>query len=71
MIVGNYARPAQTFLITDCFVVCEIEIKVVPLALLSALFVYNIKYPKGCWNAYTFLEYALFSLNHKKTFSFI
>ena len=65
-VLGSYSAPVQAFLITDCCVVCEVEIEDIPLSLLAAFFVFNIQYPKGCYNAYTFLEYALFSLDHKK-----
>lgn len=66
LLIGSYKDPRQAFLVVDCFVVCEIKnIGNVPLALLSAYFVFNVCYPKGLNNVYTFLEHALFNLKHK------
>ena len=66
LVIGSYKNPSQAFLVIDCLVVCEISnIDNAPLALLSAFFVFNISYPRGLNNVYTFLEHALLSLQHK------
>ena len=66
LITGSFKEPKQCFLVIDGEVVNEIDFRDVPLALLSSFFVFNICYPRGCANFYTFLEHALFSLCHKK-----
>lgn len=66
LVHGSYKDPKQSFLITDRRVVCEVDIKDVPLALMSAFFVYNICYTKGCDNVYAFLEHSVLGLSHKK-----
>jgi len=58
MIVGSYARPVQAFLITNYFVVCEIKIKKYSIGITFSLFC-----SKGMLQC---LEYALFSMDHKK-----
>ena len=56
LVVGEMEQVQQVFLVTDNDIVTEIELSNVPLCLLAAYFVFNIQYPKGCKNVYTFLE---------------
>ena len=64
--VGDFEDPTQAFLVVDRQVVTEVNIEDAPLALMSAFFVCNIHYPKGCCNFYTFMEvYTLsFPISH-------
>ena len=58
--VGDYN---QLFLVTDYKILFEIRrIGIVPVVLLAAYFGFNIKYPIGCNNFYTFME--VFFLGH-------
>ena len=66
VVVGTFKAPKQSFLIIDGEIVDEIELQDIPLMLLSSFFVFNICYTRGCSNVYTFLEHALFNLQHKK-----
>ena len=66
LIIGSFKEPKQGYLVIDGQEVTEIDIHDVPLALLSSFFVFNICYPRGCGNFYTFLQHALFNLTHKK-----
>ena len=52
----------QAYLVVDKNVVDEVSIIDIPFILMSAFFVYNICYPKGCNNFYSFLEIVV--LNH-------
>ena len=52
---GDINDCGQYFLEADCQVVMSLTIHPV-LALLASYFVYNICYPKGCKNFYSFLE---------------
>ena len=54
----------QLFLIIDCVVVTNVDVELLPLTLLLAYFVFNIKYPKGCFNLYSF--WKLFSWDKSK-----
>ena len=56
LIVGSWEEARQAFLTVDKQVIMEMDIKDVPLVLMSAFFVYNIHYPSGCSNFYTFME---------------
>ena len=53
---GDVQSPIQTFLVIDKKVVCEVTFEDVPFVLISAFFVFNICYPKGCSNIYSFIE---------------
>ena len=50
----------QVFLVTDCSIITEVKQDDSPLVLLSSYFVYNICYPKGCNNLFSFLEVMFF-----------
>ena len=50
---GQFKRPVQAFLITDCCAVCKVDLHDIPLILLCAFF-YNIHYTKGCANVYIY-----------------
>ena len=56
----------QFFLVIDCIVVTEVDAEAVPITLLSSYFVFNIKYPKGCNNLFSFLEVLLLGGNGEK-----
>lgn len=65
LIIGDIQDPSQAFIVVDRQILTEVNITDIPLTLLSAFFVFNIHYPKGCNNFYTFMEaYTLgFSLS--------
>ena len=54
--IGDEENPTQAFLVVDRQVVMEVSIDDIPLALMSAFFIFNIHYPKGCSNFYAFME---------------
>ena len=41
---------------TDCKIVCEFNVNDIPIILMAAFFVFDIYYPPGCKNYYSFLE---------------
>lgn len=49
----------EAYLVVDGTVVDEIPIDNLPFVLMAAFFVYNICYPKGCNNFYSFLEVSM------------
>ncbi len=56
----------QAFLVVDKIIVCECTpIENIPLILLSAFFCFNIHYPQGCHNFYSFMEYIFLNKNSK------
>lgn len=69
LIIGDLDDPTQAYLVVDRQVVTEVDIINIPLVLMSAFFIFNIRYPKGCSNFYTFMEaYTLgFSLAKAST----
>ena len=46
----------QFFLVIDCIIVIEVDTEAVPITLISSYFVFNIRYPKGGNNLFSFLE---------------
>ena len=58
-VVGEDSDSLQAYLIVDKLVIDELNMDDLPFTLLAAFFVYNICYPKGCTNFYTFLEILL------------
>jgi len=64
VIVGESSL--QSYLIVDKHVIDEIDFVDIPFALMAAFFVYNICYPKGCTNFYTFLEIVVLKYSAEK-----
>ena len=56
LIVGSVEDARQAFLVVDKHIVMMIDLKFIPFVLMSAFFVYNIHYPSGCSNFYSFME---------------
>ena len=50
----------------DHQVVDEVPIDNLPFVLMAAVFVYNICYPKGCNNFYSFLEVSMLKYSAEK-----
>ena len=60
LMTGTLREPGQAFLVVDKNIINEIkDFDNIPLILLSAYFVFNIKYPTGCNNFFSFLEILL------------
>ena len=57
LVVGQEA--VQAYLVVDKKVVDDVSFEDIPYILMAAFFVYNICYPKGCINLYSFLEVLL------------
>lgn len=67
MILGNVYDCHQIFLVVDKVIVTEVKNKFdVLLTLLSAYYVFNICYPKGCHNFFSFLEIKVLGITPKK-----
>ena len=57
----------QLFLVIDCMVLMEVvDPESIPILLISAYFVFNIQYPKGCNNFFSFLEVVFLNGNGNK-----
>ena len=56
LLTGDINDPDQAFLVIDCQIIGEVELKNIPITLLAAYFVFNICYVKGCHNMYSYLE---------------
>ena len=71
LVIGDSGSEWQAFLITDKKVVTEVPFENTPLTLMSAFFVYNICYPNGCTNFYTFMEVVIlnFAIEEASTYS--
>ena len=56
----------QAFLIVDKSLVCDCStLSVIPLMLISAFFSFNVQYPTGCSNYFSFLEHILLNTTNK------
>lgn len=56
----------EVYLVVDKRVVHQVEVMDIPFNLMAAYFVYNICYPKGCSNFYTFLEIMMLNYPSRK-----
>ena len=56
LLTGDINNPDQTFLVIDCQMIGEVQLKNIPITLLTGYFVFNICYVKGCRNMYSYLE---------------
>ena len=54
--VGYVKEATQSFLVVDKQVIMEVKTCDIPLVLMSAFFIFNIHYPQGCTNLYSFME---------------
>lgn len=55
--MGHIHEYQQCFLVTDKMIIFEVKkLELIPVVLLAAYFGYNIEYPVGCRNFYSFLE---------------
>ena len=62
---GDIVEPQHLYLILDQQILCEVQNKDAVFALLSAFFVFNVCYPKGCTNTFSFLENVILNLKNK------
>ena len=51
--------------VVDGHILCEIEDRDIPFALMSAYFVFNICYVSGCSNVFRFFESSLLNIRTK------
>ena len=59
--IGYVKEATQNFLVVDQQVIMEVQTCDIPIVIMSAFFVFNIRYPHGCANLYSFME--IFVLN--------
>ena len=68
MVIGHISAVKQAFLVVDKTIISEIPIDcTLPFVLLAAFFVFNICYPKGCANLFSFLEIITFNYPASKS----
>ena len=65
IIIGDYRDPIQAFLICEKKVLFEVPTKDIPVSLLMPYYIFNMCYPKGCNNFYTFIEIGIFNIKVK------
>ena len=63
VVVGDHQMPEQVFLCSEKKLLGEVDVNNAAVVLLSTYYTYNLCYPKGTGNIYSFLEAALFNLN--------
>ena len=57
LVIGGIQSSTQAFLVVDKKIITEVNnFEDIPFCLMSAFFVFNIHYPVGCSNFYTFME---------------
>ncbi len=67
LIIGTRSSPKQAFLVMDKKIVTEIEHSLdIPFVLMSAFLVFNIQYPLGCSNLYSFFEILVLNFPSRK-----
>ena len=60
IVTGDFKNPNEALLVCEKKILCEI-----PIFLLALFYAFNMCYPKGCNNFYSFIELALFDLDLK------
>lgn len=66
LVCQNDLEDQQVFLCIDRQLITEVSMENSVLLLLSAFYVFNICYPKGCNNVFSFLEFIFFGVNIDK-----
>lgn len=66
---GSLECIMDAFLVVEKKILTKVPAKELPLALLSAFYTFNMHYPQGCTNLYSFLECFFMSKKtlHRKT----
>ena len=62
--VQDHSDVKDAFLVIEKKIICKIPHTDLPLALLAAFYVFNMHYPEGCNNIYSFFEAALMGKKH-------
>ena len=65
IVTGDYKNPNEAFLVCEKKILSEISIKEIPIFLLASFYAFNMCYPKGYTNFYTFIESAIFNIDVK------
>ena len=63
---GKKKSIKDAYIVTEGQVLCKVPIAQVPFALLSAFYIFNMQYPSGCTNFYSFLEFIFLDLTPPK-----
>ena len=58
--------PKDTYLATEGQILCKIPNEQAPFVLLSIFYTFNMQYPSGCTNLYSFLEYLFLEITPPK-----
>ena len=56
----------EAYLVIDKQIVDKVCVQDIPIILMSVFFVFNICYPRGCNNFYTFLEIVILNFSPEK-----
>lgn len=49
--------PKDAYITTEGQILCKVPVLEVPFVLLSVYYIFNMQYPSGCTNFYSFLEH--------------
>ena len=66
LVLGQMGEIKEVLLVVEYQVVCRVKPREAPLCLLAAYYAYDMKYPKGLENFYTFLDIILLDKQTKK-----
>jgi len=53
---GSLEDPNDAFLVVEKKILCKIPMQEISLALIAAVYSFNMHYPQGCTNLYNFFE---------------
>ena len=65
IIAGDYRDAVQAMIVFENEIIYVISTDTISVTLLSFYYVYNLCYPKGCNNFYTFIEAGVFNMDLK------
>ena len=66
LVIGEDLQNIEAYLIVDKQVIDQIPFIDIPFVLMASYFTYNICYPKGCNNFYSFLKVITLQFSSEK-----
>lgn len=66
VIQGEVNNMKAAYIAVEGHILCKVPVKQLPFMLLFVYYVFNLKYPSGCSNFYSFLEYLFLGVTPPK-----
>ena len=63
---GEKNRIKDAFIVTESHLLCKVPVLELPFLLLATFYIFNMQYPSGCTNFYSFLEFFFLGIEPPK-----